>query len=82
MKKLLALVLAAALLLTGCHGIGAVRTANLLYHCLGCGLVIGNDRQCLQLRGRKLGRLSGFQGLCDVIRHFSGGYHLIALFQL
>ena len=63
------------------HGIGAVHAADLLHHGLRRRLVVGDDGQGFQLGGRQLGRLSCFQRLRHIVRHFSGGYHLVALFQ-
>ena len=62
-------------------GIGAVDAADLLDVGPRCGLIIGNDRQGLQLRGRKPGRLARFQCAGHIGGHLARGAHLIGVLE-
>ena len=44
-------------------------------------LVVGDDRQRLELRGRELGRLAGLKRFCHIFRHLGRRAHLIGVFQ-
>ena len=65
----------------GGHGIGAVHPAQLLHEGLRGGLIVGDNRQRLELRGRKLGGLAGLQRLGDPGREVVLGAHLPAVLQ-
>lgn len=66
----------------GADGIGAVDAADGLDVSFCRGLIVGDDRERLELRGREFRRLACLERFRDVFGHFSGRAHLIGVFEL